>query len=74
MLPNDYIFYYNNDYYVDVYFFTYESTLIMKQKLIMKNEPVYVRTIYVVLFFITITVMLIYGAYLTNEMIESQIV
>ena len=46
----------------------------MKNKLIMKNEPVYVRTIYVVLFFIAITVMFIYGAYLTNEMIESQIV
>jgi len=46
----------------------------MKQKLIMKNEPVYVRTIYVVLFFIAITVMFLYGAYLTNEMLASQIV
>jgi len=46
----------------------------MKHKLIMKNEPVYVRTIYVVLFFIAITVMFIYGAHLTNEMLASQIV
>ncbi len=30
MLPNDYIFYYINDYYVDVYIFTYERTLIMR--------------------------------------------
>tara|TARA_B110000196_G_scaffold149445_1_gene129050 strand:- start:28 stop:252 length:225 start_codon:yes stop_codon:yes gene_type:complete len=74
MLPNDYIFYYNNDYYVNVYFFTYESALIMKHKLIMKNEPVYVRTIYVAIFFIAITVMFLYGAHLTNEMLALQAV
>ena len=46
----------------------------MKHKLIMKNEPVYVRTIYVVLFFIAITVMFLYGAHLTNEMLALQAV
>ena len=46
----------------------------MKQKLIMKNEPVYVRTIYVAIFFIAITVMFLYGAHLTNEMLALQAV
>jgi len=46
----------------------------MKQKLIMKNEPVYVRTTSIIIFFIVVAVMFLYGAYLTNEMLASQIV
>jgi len=41
----------------------------MKNKLIMKNEPVYVRTIYVAIFFIAMSIMFMYGMHLTNEML-----
>jgi hypothetical protein len=40
----------------------------------MKNKPVYVRTTSIVIFFITVAVMFLYGAYLTNEMLALQAV
>ena len=71
---NDYILYYTNDYYVDVYIFNCESTLIMKHKLIMKNKPVYVKLSSIIIFFIVVAVMFLYGAHLTNEMLALQAV
>jgi hypothetical protein len=40
----------------------------------MKNKPVYVRKSSIIIFFIVMAVMFLYGAYLTNEMLALQAV